>query len=341
MNEDMAQQSVTPKPLATVMRAIEAQMAAGDTARFQPLATGFSPLDEVVNGGLRQGELLIVGGAFGVGKTIFSLQVARNVVAHHGDAVAMYVCYEHDEVHLMSRLLCMESAEMGQRDRALTMRQLGELTQQEGANWGLINQLRAIPLYAPVVDAMTRYADRLLLVKASGSQTTLEQIGAWAGELADAGRQGLLVVDYLQKIPVNHAALQPETEVTTHITQSLKEMAMTTGIRVLAIAAADRDGLKSPRMRLADLRGSSAIQYEADVGLVFNNKFAVVSREHMVYNPTNADAMRNWVVMSIEKNRAGRAAVDMEYTLDAAHFRMISNGDFVRDRLIDDRLTLS
>jgi hypothetical protein len=94
-------------------------------------------------------------------------------------------------------------------------------------------------------------------------------------------------------------------------------------------------------MRLSDLRGSSALQYEADVGLVLNNKFAIVSREHMVYNLSQAEAMRNWVVLTVEKNRAGRTAVDMEYALDAVHFRMVSTGGFVRERLVDERVILA
>ena len=96
--------------------------------------------------------------------------------------------------------------------------------------------------------------------------------------------------------------------------------------------------MKAKRMRLADLRGSSALQYEADIGLILNNKFAIISREHLVYNPTQAEAMRNSVVMTVEKNRAGRNAVDMEYALDAAHFRIVPTGGFVRERLVDEKV---
>src|SRR5262245_36523572 len=96
--------------LSSVMAQVEEEVALGATARFRPLATGFHPLDEVLNGGLRPGELLVIGGAYGVGKTIFGLQVARNVV-QRSEAAAMYVCYEHDRAHLMSRLICLESAE--------------------------------------------------------------------------------------------------------------------------------------------------------------------------------------------------------------------------------------
>ena len=69
--------------------------------------------------------------------------------------------------------------------------------------------------------------------------------------------------------------------------------------------------------------------------------YAILSREHMVYNLSAAEAMRNWVVISVEKNRAGRNAVDMEFALDAAHFRMVASGDFVRERLVDEKVVLA
>jgi replicative DNA helicase len=324
--------------LAQVMDEMDL-LSEGDGSRFQPLATGFTPLDNVLNGGLRAGELMIVGGPYGVGKTIFALQVARNVVMRHTESRAMYVCYEHDRGHLLSRLLCLESAECGYRDEALTLRTLGQMVEQ-GQGGGLISQLRGMPPYAPLLRAMESYADRLVLVKASGSHSTLDQIGRWAEEVVGSGHPSLLVVDYLQKIPMAGDRVREEDETTTFLTQGLKEIALQTGLAILAIAAADRAGLKSRRMYLSDLRGSSALQYEADVGLIFNNKYAIVSREHMVHNLNQADAMRNRVVMSVEKNRAGRNAVDMEFVQDPAHFRMIAEGDYVRDRLIDERLVL-
>ncbi len=72
-------QSERPVTVAEVMADIEQRVANGDVGRFRPLSTGFHPLDDVLAGGLRPGELMIVGGAFGVGKTIFALQTARNV----------------------------------------------------------------------------------------------------------------------------------------------------------------------------------------------------------------------------------------------------------------------
>jgi hypothetical protein len=256
--------------------------------------------------------------------------------------MALYICYEHDRSHLMSRLICLESAEADYGDQALTLRKLAQLAFDSADGVGLMSRLRRIGRYAPLTQKMDAYADRLVLVKASGDHSTLGHVRRWVEEVAESGPQRLLVVvDYLQKIPVDWSTLQAETEVTTHLTQGLKEMAMSMGVRIIAIAASDREGLKAKRMRLSDLRGSSAVQYEADVGLILNNKWAIISREHLVYNPTQAETMRNFVVMSVEKNRAGRNAVDMEYPLDAAHFRIVPTGSFVRERLVDEKVVMA
>ncbi|HHX65195.1 MAG TPA: AAA family ATPase [Chloroflexi bacterium] len=330
-----------PVTLARVIADVERQIAAGEVAHFVPMATGFYPLDDLLNGGMRPGELMIVGGPFGVGKTIFALQTARNVVMNDPQARALYVCYEHDVTHLMSRLLCLESAEHLPGQDALTLRRVYDMLYDSGnggSAGGFIERLRHSARYGRVVQAIESYADRLVLVRASGDVSGLKQIRDWAKDVADAGASRmLLVVDYLQKIPANDSTVQTEDEITTLLAQGLKELAVSMQIQVLALAVSDRTGLKAQRMRLADLRGASALQYEADIGLVLNNKYEIVSREHLVYNRTQADTMRNWVVMSIEKNRAGINSVDIEFALDAAHFRMVPDGDFVRERLVDER----
>jgi replicative DNA helicase len=341
LNGSWRSQETGPATLRQVIERLEQRVAAGSVEHLRPLPTGFRPLDDVLSGGLRPGELMLVGGPHGVGKTIFGLQVARNAAHAAAGGEALYVCYEHDRTHLLSRLLCLESVEQG-CTIPLTLKKLGELALSEDGGLGLLARLRRTPGYRPVVDAVEGYADRLMLVKASGDHSTLAHLRRWVHEVAASAGSGhlLVVVDYLQKIPVDRAVLQMEAEVTTHLTQGLKELAMSLGVQVIAVAAADRPGLQSKRVRFEDLRGSSALQYEADVGLMLNNKHDILSREHLIANLTKAEQMRNWVVMSVEKNRAGRNAVDMQYVLQAAQFRMVPTGDFVRERLVDEKVIL-
>jgi replicative DNA helicase len=330
-----------PVTLDETLAAVDHQIVAGDTSGYRPLPLGFTPLDEILGGGLRAGDLMILGGGYGVGKTIFALQCARNVVHADPNAWALYICFEHEPAHLLSRLLCLESALAGLKMDALTLRRLDAMIYQEGATQGLDHRLRQSPRYAPVMKTIDGYADRLIFLRAGGATGTVTRIREWVQDVLNRGAsRALIVIDYVQKIPVSGPDIESEDERTIRVIQDLKEMAMTTGVRVLGIAAMNQEGLRSRRMRLSDMRGGTALQYEADVGLVLHNKRNIVSREHLVYNANQAEETRNWLVMSIEKNRAGAGAVDIEFALEAAHFRIVSEGGYVRDRLVDEKVVL-
>ena len=329
-----------PASVVEVMQEFDDLIASGNLSDFRPLATGFDPLDDVLNGGLRPGELMVMGGPYGVGKTILALQIARNAVQDNPDCRALYICYEHERTHMLSRLLCLESAEQGNGDvdSFLTLRRMSQMSYNPEATSGLLQNLRRSGKYDAMLHKIDAYADRLILAKANGAHTTLDTIEGWIDDMILTGaRHVVVVVDYLQKVAVNREHFESEEEIITYLMHGLKDIALEKGIHIIAIAASDRLGLRSQRMRFADMRGSSAVQYEADIRLMLNNKYDVVSREHLIYNLAQGEAMRNWVVMSVEKNRAGRHAVDMEYALDAAHFRILPKGDFVRERLVDEK----
>ena len=212
-----------------------------------------------------------------------------------------------------------------------------------GPGQGLISRLRRMPRYAP--DAWrpsSAYADRLVLAKASGDHTTLDHVRAWV-ERGPRGRRRAgcwWSSTTCRRSRSAHGELEPETEVTTFLTQGLKEMAMALGIPVIAIAASDRMGLKSKRMRLSDLRGSSALQYEADIGLILNNKYAILSREHMVYNllAGRGDAQLGRDERREEPGGPQRGRHGVPARCSAFPHR--AAGDFVRERLVDEKVVL-
>lgn len=332
--------SYSPITAAETLLALD-NVSPEQATRRIPLPTGFMPLDEVIGGGLRAGELVVLGGPSGVGKTIFALQLARNVARSESGAHALYICYEHEPDHLLTRLICLESADLLPVEQALTIRRLDEMGRNASGDLGVISALRGTRRYEPVISRVAEYAQRLHLARPGRLSATLSGVERWTRDLVNSVQAPtLVVIDYLQKITTDER-IDSEDERMTEVIQGLKDLALNTGTRILAIAAADRVGLKSPRMRLSDLRGSSAVQYEADIGLVVNNKHAIVSREHLLNDPVHAEEMRGWLVLSIEKNRAGMAAVNLEFKLDAAHFRLHTAGKYVRERLVDQHTVMA
>ncbi len=123
------------------------------------------------------------------------------------------------------------------------------------------------------------------------------------------------------------------------ITEGLKDLALDHDVPILCVVASDKEGLVAgKRMRVSNMRGSSALAYEADTVLLLNNKYDVVARHHLVYNMGNVDKFRNWAVLSIEKNRSGRTGVDLEFAKHFDQSRFDSSGRVVTEQLIDERV---
>jgi replicative DNA helicase len=297
--------------------------------------TGFEPLDEVLNGGLRAGELVLIGGKPGQGKTTAALQWARHsAAAGHTTAFA---CYEHDVVLLLVRLLLAELGELagpGGCDDELRLETLRERLRAL-----LAGEIRAgdvlgsDPLLMAAEERLRSYAGRLRLVPASGARTDLAELGRLVDRVADGPT--VLFVDYLQKVPVLDRETS-EGERVTRVAEGLKELALHRSVAVVAVTAADRAGLVDRRLHLHHFRGSTALAYEADVVVVLNEKLGIVSRLHLAYDTTRAHDFRQQVVFSVEKNRTGLSDVHLEFRKDFANYRFEPRGRWVSERLWAD-----
>src|SRR5712691_8682412 len=84
--------SLVANTAADVLRHLDDLIRHGEMDSLEPLPSVFQPLDRYLEGGLRPGDLVLVGGAPGVGKTTLTLQMARNLVART-PCTCLYVCY--------------------------------------------------------------------------------------------------------------------------------------------------------------------------------------------------------------------------------------------------------
>jgi replicative DNA helicase len=300
--------------------------------------SGFALLDDVLSGGFRSGELVLLGGPQGLGKTTMVMQMVRNVVARGGHAVLF--SYEHEAQGLFERLLSLEaSLAVGPHAARLqSIRRLFESSNGAGPQ-SLDQRLLGLRGVGEGLDRVRRYAHRLHLHESSGTETDLDEIARTvAGVQATASTPPLVVVDYLQKVPVLNGPPTEEERVTI-IVERLKDITLELGVPLLAIVAADKASLVAgKRMRIHDLRGSSALAYEADVVLILNDKYDVVARHHLVYDLGNAERYRSWVVMTVEKNRHGIDKVELEFEKHFAEGRYDPTGRYVVEQLIEERV---
>jgi replicative DNA helicase len=321
--------------LKGVLEQAERHALAGATPLARVWRTGFGLLDSTLAGGLRSGELVLLGGPQGLGKTTWVLQVARNTVRSGRSAIVF--SFEHDLQTLLIRLVSLEAGQLGGIAAPAVSRIRKTFESADGRTGSLRDRLRDTESGAEALDAVEEYADRLVLHRSTGSSTTVEVIADAVREVRDAtGLAPLVVVDYLQKV---HSTESTEDERITAVTQALKDVALDLDVPILAVVASDKDGLVAgKRMRVGNMRGSSALAYEADTVLLLNDKFDVVARHHLLYNLGNGEKYRGWVVLTVEKNRNGVTGVDMEFRKLFDQCRFDTNGRKVVEQLVDERI---
>ena len=86
------------------------RVKAGAHSSSRVWPTGFIPLDEYLSGGFRSGDLILLGGAQGLGKTTMIMQMARNI-ARAGRSVLVF-SYEHDQQTSLIRLVALEAGQL-------------------------------------------------------------------------------------------------------------------------------------------------------------------------------------------------------------------------------------
>lgn len=229
--------------LSEVSDQLDARRCGGKAATA--VMSGFIDLDIVV-GGFRPGELIVLAGRPGTGKTA----MACNLVSR--------IC---------QRGLGVYFASIEQKREELGLRILSSLTNVEH------DRLRDAKLspeqWAEVASCRTRYEDWSLFIDDSPDQK-LAQIGANARRLVRKRQVRIVLVDYLQLVGLEESKRgrwQQRHEIVGAVSRGLKQLARNLNCPVLALAQLNREveNRSGGKPRLADLRESGAIEADADV----------------------------------------------------------------------------
>jgi replicative DNA helicase len=260
--------TITPPTLADLVPEFLERLETQDTSRV--LSTGLSDLDSLLNGGLRAGQLVIVGARPGVGKSVLLGDMARHAALHQDARVAFYAL-EMDRQELTARFVS-----------AQTRVSLSHISRREctDADWSRIARATA-----PLSHGHLHIIDEAM--------QTVDSITTGARGI----RPDLLVVDYLGLVTSKGKASNRQEEVAA-LSRGLKRAARDLGCPVVVAAQLNR-GLESrtdPTPRLSDLRESGGIEADADVVILLDRReddetMGTTARAHVAKNrsgPTGA-----------------------------------------------------
>ncbi|MCX7822739.1 MAG: replicative DNA helicase [Syntrophobacterales bacterium] len=232
----------------------------------------FTDLDRLT-AGFQRGDLIVIAGRPGMGKTAFALNIARNVAVESERPVAFF-SLEMSKEQIGMRLMCMEARVDSQKLRT------GFVSQEEVARLMATGQVfMQAPLY----------------IDDQPSITPLELRAKARRIMSEKGLE-LIIVDYLQLMRIPERVERREQEI-SEISRSLKALAKELNIPVIALSQLNRkvEERHDKRPQLSDLRESGAIEQDADV-IIF------LYRDE-VYNKDTSD--KGIVEVLIRKQRNG------------------------------------
>ena len=242
------EEAATPLPVPTVtLDTLGKQGLAGlDEARPRSLRTGLGALDRTL-GGFLPGQLVIVGGRTGAGKSVFGLRLGRGLAEQAGRP-----CYVHalemTAAELAARLAADHAAVENWRIQHGTFQDAGE-RERVGFAYKALRQSQALHIRD--------------LRGGASFPAALAAYEAWLAQHPDAVA---LVVDYLglyRDIPGAERRYQ-ELGIVAH---ALKALAGRYGIVVIAVSQLSR-AAAGEAPQLHHLRESGDLEQDADVVLL-------------------------------------------------------------------------
>jgi replicative DNA helicase len=261
------------------------------------LRTGFDNLDKLTSG-LQPSELIILAGRPSMGKTSFALNIAENIAVHNKGTVAIYSLEKSKEA-LMMRFLASCALENG-----LSLKK-GKFKAEESAKLtSAAKKLSESAVY--------------ILDKANMNVTELRASARkLAKQLEMKGKKlDLIIVDYLQlmRSTGGYKSESQEAEI-ADISRSLKGVARDLAIPVIALSQLSRENEKRGKDKtpqLSDLRGSGAIEQDADV-------VAFVHREGY-YDREDPDKAKLAQIIIAKQRNGPTGIVDLSFETEYTKF---------------------
>src|SRR6185295_9945766 len=254
------------------------------------LPSGFMDFDRISQG-LNRGNLIIIAGRPGMGKTSFALNVAQHISIRERKPVGIF-SLEMSQQELALRILCSESYISFARLRS------NRVSQKEWTR--IIQTVRAI-------------GDAPLFIDDSPNPGLLE-VASKARRLKAERGLALIVLDYLQLMQAGGKYENRNLEIAA-ISRGMKQLAKELEIPVLALSQLSRQPERrgsDHRPQLADLRESGSLEQDADM-------VAFIYRDE-IYNPKEEN--KGLAELIIAKHRNGETGtVELVFLGETTSFR--------------------
>jgi len=247
--------------------------------------------------GMAPGDLIILAGRPGMGKTTMGVHVALSSARRgHG---ALFVSLEMTAQQLAERAL--SAAAYSKREEPITYRMIREAKDlSPEAIWRL--------------EQATDYLEGLPLVIEQQPGLNVSQIAARARQVRtrferEGKKLSLLIVDHIGLVSPSKRYSGNRTQEITEITGALKALAKELGVAILALSQLSREAEKRTDKRpvLSDLRDSGSIEQDADMVIgLYREAYYLEHKENKTFEEKALlNEIRDHLEVEVLKQRQG------------------------------------
>jgi replicative DNA helicase len=274
-----------PQSIKDILSTVKQELQDANLIQQKLIKTGFNNIDERLNG-FKDGDLIIVAGRPGMGKTTWALNIATNNILK-GKTVLVF-SLEMTNEQLIKKIVSSESG--------LSMKSLltGNLTANE---WDKFNTFE-------------KKLSKSNLYVYDKSPITIETLVNKTKAIQSIKDIDLIVVDYLQLLMTSNKApsnSDSRAASMTYISNLLKGLAKDVGCPVISLSQLNRgvEARVDKRPVLSDLRDSGSIEQDADMVI-------------MLYREEYYDSLNTGLAeVIVRKNRLGETG-DFNLAFDGA-----------------------
>jgi DNA primase catalytic core len=270
------------------------------------LATGYQSLDSLFK--IPTGALTIVAGRPGHGKTTFLLNLLVNMLRLYRHRRFYYFSYEEARSRLALKLTMIMAGEMINQQFNQEA-YLSYLKSRRGDNEAIEQALERFGIYAR--------SAQLFLVDAMPPAEDLAAMISQAMGRLDPVLRGAVLVDYIQKIPLQRPTEQRYLEI-KRVSSLLLEQAVALDVPIIMGAQLGRSQGQATKVRLDNLRESGDIEQDASLVLGLHN--ASVERQQEEGLEVGGRTVE--LEVSVLKNRGGQAGTSRRLLFDRPVLRI-------------------
>lgn len=266
--------------------------------------TGFTELDRLTSG-FQSSDLIILAARPGMGKTAFTLSLAKNAAVDFEKPIAFF-SLEMSSLQLAQRIISMEAEISGMKMRS------GQLEDYEWQQLHTaIERIGEAPIYIDDTPGINIF-----------------ELRAKCRRLKMQHDIQMIVIDYLQLMSGGGESQKGnrEQEVSA-ISRALKGLAKELHVPVIALsqlsrAVEQRGGTKRPQ--LSDLRESGSIEQDADiVSFIYRPEY------YQILEDEEGQSLKDVAEIIVAKHRHGALkTVKLRFTPEYARFSDLEDADF-------------